>query len=357
MKVLYNPSLSLKVIELNSKENIEGYKILLNSFWSNNIYYNYEYLIYYENDQQNLRYFLLELHGEPIVLMPFFMRRIDSNLKLDNEFYDVITPYGYGGPLFDENVKNYLEYFWNKVDAWYSRNNVVSEFVRFSLRQNSDNYTGNLEHTLTNVRGLILEDQDKQWQNFVPKVRNNFRTAEKNNLSFVAKIGSNISQNDIVEFHSVYIDTMKRNNASEIYFFSLEYFQNLIFSNTQNFSIVFTEKDGVVISTELIIFWKDTMYAFLGGTRGDYFHLRPNDFLRVNIIKLASELKFKYYVLGGGRVDGDGLYKSKKAFFPKDEDPIFYTGRKIINSLVYSQLTQEHTSIKTSFFPAYRLPR
>ncbi|QXP55256.1 GNAT family N-acetyltransferase [Cellulophaga sp. HaHa_2_95] len=357
MKILSSPLLALKVVELNSKKSIEEYKALLNSFWSNNIYYNYEYMAYYENNLERLSYFILKKEGVPIIIMPFFIRQIDSNIEFSNTFYDVVTPYGYGGPLFNEEFKNYLGYFWKKVDAWYSQNNIVSEFVRFSLRQNSENYTGNLEQTLTNVRGLILEDQEKQWQNFVPKVRNNFRTAEKNNLAFVAKIGSNISLNDISEFHSVYIDTMKRNNASEIYFFSLEYFQNLIFSNAQNFSIVFTEKDGVVISTELIIFWKDTMYAFLGGTRGDYFHLRPNDFLRVNIIKLASELKFKYYVLGGGRVDGDGLYKSKKSFFPKDEDPIFYTGRKIINSLVYSQLTQEHTSINTSFFPAYRLPR
>lgn len=345
----------LKVSGLNSNENIKEYKAVLKNFRNYSIYYSYEYLAYYENDSQKLNYFLLEENNKAIILMPFFLRKISSNLEIDKEYYDVITQYGYGGPLFDDIFEKYLIFFWKKVDLWYHENNIVSEFIRFNLRGNYSYYTGELVHTLINVRGEILRDQVKQWQNFIPKVRNNYRTAEKNGLIFVFKFGSKILKEDIKKFHLIYIETMNRNNADESYFFSLAYFESLILENFQNVAIVFSKKDDVMISTELIIYCQDTVYAFLGGTREDYFQFRPNDFLRVNIIKLASKLKLKYYVLGGGRTDGDGLYKSKKAFFPKDQDPVFYTGRKILNSIVYNQLTHERNSENTSFFPAYRL--
>jgi len=137
----------------------------------------------------------------------------------------------------------------------------------------------------------------------------------------------------------------------------MEYFENLIFENKNNFEIVFVVKDNLRISTELIIYWKDTLFAFLGGTNKEYFKYRPNDFLRVEVIKLACKKNMNYYVLGGGRKDGDSLFKSKKALFPKDEDCIFYTGRKIINQEIYKQLTANlNTESNPSFFPKYREP-
>ena len=39
------------------------------------------------------------------------------------------------------------------------------------------------------------------------------------------------------------------------------------------------------ISTELIIVNENVMHSFLGGTISDYFNLRPNDFLKIEINK------------------------------------------------------------------------
>ena len=117
------------------------------------------------------------------------------------------------------------------------------------------------------------------------------------------------------------------------------------------------------ISTELIISNNDTIFAFLGGTNAAYFKYRPNDFLRVEVIKHAIEDQKKYYVLGGGRKDGDGLYKYKKSLFPKDKDVIFYTGRKIINLKAYKEIIKQKKineidviveDITKNYFPLYR---
>jgi hypothetical protein len=67
--------------------------------------------------------------------------------------------------------------------------------------------------------------------------------------------------------------------------------------------------------------------------------------------------------LGGGLINGDSLYKSKKCLFPKNDDVIFYTGRKIINYEIYDSLCENHIKdyanmhkeeLKKYFFPLYR---
>jgi len=75
----------------------------------------------------------------------------------------------------------------------------------------------------------------------------------------------------------------------------------------------------------------------------------------------------KYFCLGGGRQNDDSLYQYKKSFFPYDEEAMYYTGRKIINSDIFNQLIKKYNiSIKHSiesfkdpkeYFPIYNNPK
>ena len=143
-------------------------------------------------------------------------------------------------------------------------------------------------------------------------------------------------------------------------YFSLEHFENMILKNKENFTIVLVYKDDVAISTELIIHLNDCMYAYLGGTLSDYFNCRPNDYLRVEVIRWGIEKGKSHYILGGGITNGDGLYKFKKSLFPNSTDRIFYTGRKIINKTKYDELCElvcgpVNEKETGSFFPLYRM--
>ena len=124
--------------------------------------------------------------------------------------------------------------------------------------------------------------------------------------------------------------------------------KNLILNNLSEFSIVMVYLGEIAISTELIIKKNTTIFAFLGGTDANYYKYRPNDFLRVETIKWAIKNNLKHYVLGGGIKDFDSLYKSKKAFFPKDKDITFYTGRKIVNNKIYHELCENHVEDYTN---------
>jgi len=154
---------------------------------------------------------------------------------------------------------------------------------------------------------------------------------------------------------------MDRNNAKESYYFNKDFFDiiNTMKDNIVYFNVIHEEK---VISTELVIYSPNNCYSYLGGTLSEYFDLRPNDFLKYEIIKWAYENKIKNFILGGGYGnDDDGIYRYKKSFAPNGVYE-FYIGKKIFNQEDYNKLLDirkkeiETTELENQkFFPLYRV--
>ncbi|NNC50485.1 MAG: GNAT family N-acetyltransferase [Flaviramulus sp.] len=290
------------------------------------------------------------------------MSRINFPTIDDKALFDASSPYGYSGPLFNNATETDIRTFWSEVDKWYEKNNVITEFVRFNLEDNNQYYSGKLVPSLSNVVGN-LTNFDTIWGNFKQKVRNNYRNAEKNQLTF--EIYSGIISTQIIDsFYNIYIETMKRKTAAKNFFYPKVYFEKLISFNPNQIAIAVVYNKNTPISTEFIIINNNSLYSFLGGTSSDFFDLRSNEFLKINVMKWGIENNKKYYVLGGGRKNFDSLYQYKKAFFPKDKDKVFYTGRKIINEKIYYEILKnievKHSdAIKlldnsTNFFPKYK---
>ena len=354
----------IRIKTLDNDSNIKEYTQLLEEGNNHNMYYSFLLIKPFRENYGELNYFLFEKQDEPIIIMPFIQRKVICQEKV-YPYFDVISPWGYGGPIFNGEVtEEDITAFWQHVDDWYAEHNVITEFIRFSLNGNHRNYSGTLVKTLSNVKGRLLDNFEDQWKAFHAKVRNNYRKAAQYNLDFKLFQKEEITKEQIKIFNNIYVDTMTRNNADNSYYFSNSYFEDLILSNIDNFSIAVVYHEDTPISVELIISYQETIYAFLGGTNAEYFSYRPNDFLRVKVVEWAISANKKYYVLGGGIKDGDGLLRSKKALFPKDELAIFYTGRKIVNPEVYEELCisvdkEKYESITEEnfgehFFPLYR---
>lgn len=359
-----NHNYKLSVYKIEDIDGAKKYENLLKHKWDDNVYYSIAHMEYFLEASHELMYFLFEKEQNVKVLMPFILRKIDIKNR-STTYFDVISPYGYSGPLFcDEIEESEIELFWKNVDQWYKKNNIVAEFIRFSLNDNQKQYSGTLIESLINIKGNLLDNFEDQWTSFLPKVRNNYRKAVKFDLEFKVFEQDDLSLDIIDVFYTIYTKTMNRNNAESLYFFSKSYFEKLIASNKTNFSIAVVFYKNTPISVELNIHYKKIMYAFLGGTDSDYFNQRPNDFLRVKLIDWAIKKEKKYYILGGGIKNGDGLYKSKRAFFPKNKEYIFYTGRKIIDKKKYetfslsvdsNYLEIKNTAFTDVFFPYYRI--
>ncbi len=352
----------LETFDLRTTKDIQTYKAYLENFKGYNAFYKIELFSVKNTETEKLKYFILKKGTQPLILMPFSLRKIIIRDK-DTSYSDVSSFYGYSGPLFNDKITDKdLDCFWYLADGWYQKNKVISEFMRFNLEGNYKHYSGVLNPTLNNVIGDISQDEEAQWTSYPAKVRNNYRKAIANSLE--AKIFyKNINESLIATFYDIYISTMKRNNAENDYFFSLKYFTNLILNNPENTLLLLICRDNIPLSTELILLNQNTMYSFLGGTVAAYFELRPNDFLKMEAIKWGRKNGYTQYILGGGRVNGDSLYKYKKSFFPKKEDLVYYTGRKIINEDIYEKLVTlnlkntykiKELDITSDYFPLYR---
>lgn len=349
--------MKLLVKKIQNEFDFNEYLKIIESFNEINPFYKIVGANLNELLEEKLQYFILLDEDETVlVLMPFLLRPIRHE---NNVYFDVTSPYGYSGPLFSSNLsRGYLFLFWKLVDQWYIEHNVVSEFIRFSINNNHLFYSGELRSTLSNVKGKIINEKD-QWNNFKQKVRNNYRRSLSNNLK-IEIVSQEIEDSKIELFHSIYTQTMARINASKQYFYSLNYFKGLINLSKGKSLIAFAYYQDKAISTELILISETTLFSYLGGTLSEYFYLRPNDFLKIEVIKWARENYMEYYILGGGKEDNDSLYHYKKSFFPNDEDAIYYTGRKIINEKMYNLLNSLFnidTAIEkgaSPYFPVYR---
>ena len=353
----------IQVFSLNTKDKVDVFKELVNNIDSTNPFYKVELALYGDFDEKNLNYFLYSIDGVPLITMLFFIRPIEVNF-CKTPYFDVISNYGYSGPLISNHTTNSsISQFWKSVDQWYENNNIISEFIRFSLNDNKRLYSGTIAPSLKNVRGIIL-NEERQWEKFDKKVRNNYRKAITYNLRYEI-FYENISDMVLKKFYEIYYHTMLRRNAEKQFYYSLEYFKNYADNNPKHCAIAVVYLNDKPVSTEFLLLSNDTIYSYLGGTNADFFHTRPNDFLKLSVLEWGRLMNFKYYHLGGGRIDDDQLYSYKKCFFPKDDDIIFYTGRKVIKNEIYDNLVEKSladksilqtvgNSLKEDFFPKYR---
>lgn len=288
----------------------------------------------------------------------FIKRKIETIID-GNEYFDIITPYGYGGPIITETSDHskLLELYFASFKAFCAENNIISEFMRFHLFDNiliRQNYYGEVINLSSNVIRDLQLPMDEIWLDFDRKVRKNYRRATKDGITLqLDQTGSGVR-----EFLNIYYRTMERNSATNYYYFPESYFEDINLNLMGHYAYFHAMMDQKIVSTELVLFSDKYAYSFMGGTSSEYYSSRPNDFLKVEIIKWCKESGKELFVLGGGYKKDDGIYQYKKAFSPNLAAD-FYLGKYIHNNDVYDRLValreQEKSYDKnTNFFPAYR---
>ena len=127
------------------------------------IYYNPEYCKLYEKiEDGTVETFTCESEAGKIEHL-FIKRKIHSDTV--DGYFDIITPYGYGGPLIIDcrNKESLLAEFGKSFSAYCEQNRIVSEFIRFHpISQNALDFTGIYDveysrHTVgTNIRSIRM---------------------------------------------------------------------------------------------------------------------------------------------------------------------------------------------------------
>ena len=282
-----------------------------------------------------------------------FKRDVADDEKLANKipegrYFDLITPYGYGG--FWGSVAD-----WDRLNRTYLRycldNRYVCEFVRFELfSAYSKHYGGEVESRTHNIVRSLELPLEEMWMDFKQKVRKNVKKANANNLScIIENTGDHMD-----DFLRIYYSTMDRTEAEGEYYFSRQFYETLneMKDNVMYFHVVY---EGRIVSTELVLFGTENAFSYLGGTDREYFDVRPNDFLKYEIIKWAKAKGLKRFVLGGGYGADDGIYQYKLSLAPRGQHD-FYIGRNIFDQESYDRLVglRAGETLNENYFPLYR---
>ena len=266
----------------------------------------------------------------------------------EHTYFDLVTPYGYGGWIIEGNGDPAPMY--NSYKSWCMENGVISEFVRFSLFSDSrESYYGQVIPRISNVVRELDRPMDQMLMDFEHKVRKNYKRAVSSGLELLV----DTDDSHLDAFLDIYYATMDRNSADAGYYIKREFYDRI---NTMkgNFIYFHAVLDGKIVSTELVIMGSENMYSYLGGTREEYFAYRCNDFLKCEIIRWGLENGYKRFVLGGGYGADDGIFRYKKSFAPEGIVP-FYTGQAIFDEKNYQHLTDMRGDLpEGSFFPRYR---
>lgn len=314
--------------------------------------------LFFFGDENN--YIIYPFFLRPINTLPFYQER-----PLDSEtpYYDIVSPYGYSGPLAcvsdqelqDELWRQYLQVF----HRYCLRTNIVCEFARLNP------FTGN-EQPLQKLTEGVRADNEIIYLDLTVTEKGLWRGLNRGNRSNINKArrsGMQIERREdgeaIGRFYELYLATMRRNRAARWYEFSFDFFKESFALLDDNITLFCATYEGQTIAAASFLHDGHVVHYFLGSSDSDYLSLRPNNLLMYEAICWAKRQGYHFFNLGGGYKDS--LARFKAAF--SKQSKTFYTYRTIHHHSIYNVLCQRHALYvseagqlvgKDDYFPRYR---
>ena len=300
-------------------------------------------LFYYEDD--NIR-------GINVVMLRDISDDLYFSDKISKDnYFDLITPYGYGGWLIEgdaDNTKLFIDY-----EKWCKDHNIVSEFVRYHPILNNREASNSFYEVvlLGKTISMDLSTPETIWANLTSKNRNMVRKAIKSGVEIYH--GHFPKMYEI--FCEIYNKTMDFDNANSYYYFSEEFYNSLLKDLSEQSQVFWAELDGKIIAASIMILSNGYMNYHLSGSLREYQSLAPSNLLLYKAALWGSFNGYKSFHLGGGiGSKEDCLYKFKSAF-NRNETNQFAIGKKIYLKEAYDMLVlMKNSQNEDSFFPKYR---
>lgn len=275
------------------------------------IYFKNEYAkLYLDNDYELFEYEFAE--GEQWITFKSIKKPIASvaGVDIQEELYDIETPYGYGGPITNSTDRKFLVKAFNYYKAHCASNKIVCEFIRLHPF-NSINKHSFLFDIFIHERDVVVVDltqnQDERRAQYSKTTRNIIRKAEKK-----LKIIENSQR--LAQFIETYYDTMKKNKADDFYFFSEDYFHRL--NSINEVDLLEVSLEDQLLSIGFIMRGSELAHYHLSANNYELAKENGNYLLLDAAFNLAKSKGSKYMILGGGRTSSpeDNLLKFKKKF-------------------------------------------
>ncbi len=322
------------------------------------IYFEPAYGRLYETPEETCEQFLYETDAGRI--SDVFLKRRIPDLPEGEEAFDLITPYGYGGPVIlelkdPEKKKELIDGFMQAFSRYAKENRIVSEFVRFHpIIGNGVDFReayGSLYDRKT--VGTNLTYEDVIGTEFSKHKRKDIRKILSDPL---IRYETEEAPDRLDDFLEIYYSTMDRDAADDYYYFGRDYFQKILDSFPENVvtcRVFYGEK---TIAMGVYFRYKGLLHAHLSGTLTEYLSHSPAYILKYAMALYGHEKGYQYIHYGGGTSSSpdNSLYQFKKNF-GKNTEFDFYIGKKIWDEAAYHRLCAlRGVPEDTAFFPAYR---
>ncbi|MDR3340777.1 MAG: hypothetical protein LBT25_11935 [Candidatus Symbiothrix sp.] len=307
-------------------------------------------------------YHLLDATGTPLLLhyrnqsggalaLPILLRTIEGT-----PYHDIGSVYGYVGPLTNLTNPDVSSYraFQQELRHFFDTCSIVSAFARMHpLFSGQEKIMGEMGEVIdVNMTACIdlKLPEDEQKRQYAHSLKNRINRLKRKNLT----VRITKSRADIDAFIAVYRENMERVHASEMYFFSNEYFYQFIETIPSALLLAFYEDE--IIGGSLFTECNGIVQTHLSASRNKYLYLSPMKYIWDYIRIITQKKQMDYLHLGGG-VGGqnDSLFAFKSQF--SKQYLVYKTWRYIHKQAIYNELLHEKFGGDTpqlSYFPLYR---
>lgn len=286
-------------------------------------------------------------------------RKVDTLID-GVQYYDLVTPYGYGGPFVHEHtdIDSLIDTYRDEMETYCRSEKIISEFVRFHpLFQNQEAFRQiyDVEYMRETVATDLLGSEDAFQNEFNATARRRVRKLVRDDR-FSCLVASGF--NDIEDFVDIYRETMDRHHASDFYYFDRAYFEGLKEKFGKQILTTSVYFEGKIIAMGLYFISGTVVHDHLNGTRAEHLQHSPAYLLKYTMMNWAKANGASLIHYGGGVTNDpeDSVLKFKRGF-SRNTAFKFHVGRKVWNVPVYDAMCRELGVGETDYFPAYRAPR
>ncbi|WP_291953022.1 hypothetical protein [Campylobacter sp.] len=314
-------------------------KILLENFdghfcddFSEDIYFQKEYVGLYGEVFE----FIYKENGN-------FFKIVANKQKIKNtSFFDLQSPYGYGGIYSNSVDSDFLTRALSGLKQQALKENIIAFFIRFHpFDKNLNFYQTKLDFFKKERKIVIVpvyKDLEQIRANYSPRIRTYIKKARKElEISIV-------NAKDAKDFKRLYDETMRKNQASKFYFFSDDYFKELF--NFKSNLVLKASYDGEILAYASFFLDKKFAYYHLSANKNEKY---ANAALLDFSFEICSSKDIDFVLLGGGVKDDDNLFYFKQKFSTLES--FFYIGGMIFDEVNYKEFCKAY---KNNFFLKYR---
>lgn len=333
-----------KIIYLNDKKSWTAIINKLQSSFYLDIYFYYDYidLCCNRNDEGCLYYYE---EDNKIWINCFIKRKIilEGMSQKNQDFYDIETPYGYGGPLCNTEDKIFIKKANYEYSKWVGQKKVIVELSRFHpLIKNENNFDETVTVSLIkSTCSLNLNLIDRNFKPFKSKIKNILKNAYKNKIR--VKISNDVQ--DYKYFKKTYRKFIIKKKANKEYLFNSIYFKKL-FKLISKYGFISTviDQNNNKICSGIFFYGKEILHYHLSASDNQK---RINGIFNLMIFESAlhgKNIGLSRLHFGGGVSNdlNDTLFKFKRSMATDTHK--FYIGERINNRKIYEKIIEKWES-------------